>query len=193
MANPPDINLLMPCLLAARAKWETPPPADVLPDTPAPNQESVWDYPRPPEIRPAEAPIRAYLDDTLVVESHRALRIVETAGAPVYYAPPEDWQREFLVPNGEFSICEWKGVATQYDVVTENLRAKWGAFSYDNPLTDLNRGFEQLAGWVAPHPAQLTCFLGNEPAQPQPGGLYAGWVTSRIVGPIKGGPGTAHW
>jgi uncharacterized protein (DUF427 family) len=127
------------------------------------------------------------------MESNCALRIVETAGAPVYYAPPEDWRDDVLVANGEFSICEWKGIATQYDVVAEGCRAKWGAFSYDNPLTDLNRGFEKLAGWLAPHPAQLTCFLGDEGADPQPGGLYAGWVTSRIAGPMKGGPNTAHW
>ncbi len=193
MANRPDLNILMPRLLAARTKWGTPPPADVIPHQPEPNQESVWDYPRPPEIRLAEAPIRAYLGNTLVMESRRALRIVETAGAPVYYAPLEDWREDILVVNGEFSICEWKGIATQYDVVAEGVRAKWGAFCYDDPLTDLNRGFEKLAGWLAPHPAQLTCFLGDERADPQPGGLYAGWVTSRIAGPIKGGPNTSHW
>lgn len=193
MANRPDIKILRPQLLAARAKWGTPPPPGVLPDQPGLNQESVWDYPRPPEIRPAEAPIRAYLGKTLVLESNRAWRIVETASAPVYYAPPEDWRSGTLVPNGEFSICEWKGVATQYDVVTEELRVRGGAFSYDEPLTDLRPDFEQLAGWPAPHPARLVCFLGDEQAKPQPGGFYAGWVTSRLVGPLKGGPGTAHW
>jgi uncharacterized protein (DUF427 family) len=193
MANPPDIKTLMPRLLAARAKWEKLPPPNIVRQIPEPNQESVWDYPRPPEIRPAEARIRAYLGDILVMESNCALRIVEIAGAPVYYAPSEDWREDVLVTNGEFSICEWKGVATQYDVVAGGLKAKWGAFSYDNPLTDLNRGFEQLAGWIAPHPAQLTCFLGDERAKPQLGGLYAGWVTSRVVGPIKGGSDTAHW
>lgn len=193
MANRPDLNLLMPHLLATRAKWEKFLSPDIVREKPGLNQESVWDYPRPPEIRPAEASIRAYLGDTLVMESHRALRIVETAGAPVYYAPVEDWQEDVLVANGEFSICEWKGIATQYDVVAGGLRVKWGAFSYDNPLMDLNRGFEQLATWPAPHPAKLTCFLGDEWAQPQLGGLYAGWVTSRVAGPIKGGAGTGHW
>ncbi len=193
MANPPDIRTLMPHLLAARAKWGPHPPAEVRRERPGPNQESVWDYPRPPAVRPAKALIRAYLGDTLVLESDRALQIVETAGAPVYYAPPEDWQEGVLVANGEFSICEWKGVATQYNVTVEGLRAKWGAFSYDNPLMDLDRGFERVAGWIAPHPARLACFLGDERAEPQPGGLYAGWVTSGIAGPVKGGSGTAHW
>ena len=193
MANRPDINMTE--LREKRKKWDkTPtPPPDVSPDTAEDDQESVWDYPRPPEIRPAEAPIRAYLGNTLVLESNRAWRIVETAGAPVYYAPLEDWREGTLVPNGKFYICEWKGVATQYDVVTEERRVSCGAFSYDKPLTDLRQDFEQLAGWLAPHPAKLVCFLGDELAKPQPGGFYAGWVTSRVVGPIKGGPGTDEW
>jgi hypothetical protein len=28
---------------------------------------------------------------------------------------------------------------------------------------------------------------------PQPGRFYGGWVTSRIVGPFKGEPGTTGW
>jgi hypothetical protein len=27
----------------------------------------------------------------------------------------------------------------------------------------------------------------------QEGDFYGGWITSRIVGPYKGGPGTAGW
>ncbi len=193
MGKPPNIKRLMPHLLAARSKWRVPPPPDVCPEVPGPYQESVWDYPRPPEVRAAEALIRAYLGEILVLESARALRIVETAGAPVYYAPPDDWQQGVLVPNSQFSICEWKGIATQYDVVTSDLRSQGGAFAYHDPLMDLGQGYDQVAGWPSPHPAYLTCFLGDEPVRPQPGGLYAGWITSRVVGPFKGEPGTAHW
>jgi hypothetical protein len=28
---------------------------------------------------------------------------------------------------------------------------------------------------------------------PQDGGFYGGWITSRVVGPFKGGPGTLGW
>lgn len=57
MTNPPDIKTLMPRLLAARAKWEKLPPPDIVRQIPEPHQESVWDYPHPPEIRPAEATV----------------------------------------------------------------------------------------------------------------------------------------
>jgi hypothetical protein len=28
---------------------------------------------------------------------------------------------------------------------------------------------------------------------PQPGGFYGGWITSAVVGPFKGGPGSLGW
>lgn len=31
---------------------------------------------------------------------------------------------------------------------------------------------------------------GGERVRPQPGGFYGGWITSEIVGPVKGEPGT---
>ena len=37
------------------------------------------------------------------------------------------------------------------------------------------------------------CFVGDEPVLPQPGGFYGGWITRNLVGPFKGGPGTAGW
>jgi hypothetical protein len=36
-------------------------------------------------------------------------------------------------------------------------------------------------------------WVGDERATPQPGRFYGGWVTSRIVGPIKGEPGSHGW
>ena len=35
--------------------------------------------------------------------------------------------------------------------------------------------------------------LDGERVVPQPGGFYGGWMTSEIVGPVKGGPGTWGW
>jgi len=37
------------------------------------------------------------------------------------------------------------------------------------------------------------CFVDGEQAQSQEGDLYGGWITSEIVGPFKGGPGTSGW
>jgi hypothetical protein len=37
------------------------------------------------------------------------------------------------------------------------------------------------------------CTVDGEAVTPQAGGFYGGWITSRVVGPFKGGPGTWGW
>ena len=37
------------------------------------------------------------------------------------------------------------------------------------------------------------CEVDGERVIPQEGGFYGGWITSRVVGPFKGGPGTLGW
>ena len=41
--------------------------------------------------------------------------------------------------------------------------------------------------------AMDACTVGGEVVVPQAGGFYGGWITSRVVGPFKGGPGTTGW
>ena len=37
------------------------------------------------------------------------------------------------------------------------------------------------------------CTVDGEVVEPQPGGFYGGWITSRVTGPFKGAPGTRGW
>ena len=37
------------------------------------------------------------------------------------------------------------------------------------------------------------CTVNAEQVVPQPGGFYGGWITSGIVGPFKGIPGSMNW
>ena len=37
------------------------------------------------------------------------------------------------------------------------------------------------------------CYVDDELVTPQDGGFYGGWITSRVVGPFKGSPGTRGW
>ncbi|MEL7486625.1 MAG: DUF427 domain-containing protein [Pseudomonadota bacterium] len=192
MASSRETSKLAKALAEARAKW-------TRGDKPAreavgPGEESVWDYPRPPEIRPAPARARVDFAGEIIADSKDAVRIVETAGAPVYYFPPSDVRVEFLRETAGRSFCEWKGEAIYYDVVIGDRRAPDAAFAYPKPLDDLRRGFDRIAGWFGFYPARVDgCFLGDERVTPQPGGFYAGWVTQNIKGPIKGAPGTHHW
>ena len=50
-----------------------------------------------------------------------------------------------------------------------------------------------MAGHLSFYPARVECFVGGARVAPQPGRFYGGWITSAIVGPFKGEPGSAGW
>ncbi len=197
MAGLPDKNALLAEVRAHRDSWSG--GQKPAPEPAGPGEESVWDYPRPPEIRTVDfgtGPLecRVVLDGRDLARSSRVLRVCETAGAPVYYFPPEDVCTETLKPTSQISVCEWKGAAVYYDIVGSVHSARNAAFAYPDPFDDLGIGFEQIAGWFGFYCARVdACFVGDEKATPQPGGVYAGWVTHHIKGPIKGAPGTSGW
>jgi ribosomal protein S15 len=47
-----------------------------------------------------------------------------------------------------------------------------------------------IAFYAAPMDA---CYVAGEIVRPQPGYFYGGWMTSDMVGPFKGEPGTQGW
>lgn len=178
----------------ARAKWG-PRPLNVVPEPAGPGEESVWDYPRPPRIEPSSAHITVEFAQNIIAETHRAMRIVETAGAPVYYVPPEDTEMGFLQAVPDYrTLCEWKGFAVYYDLLAQTRRSEKAAFTYPDPFRDLGAGYEAIAGFIGFFPDRVDAvFLNGERVRPQPGGFYAGWMTEAIKGPVKGVPGSGSW
>lgn len=190
----PDHARLLREVQAARGKWPEPPPPGVVAQTPGPGQESVWDYPRPPLVRPCPVPVRIVFAGATIAQSRRALEVCETAGAPVPYILPADVDEDRLRPAAGLSICEWKGAAVYFDLEAAGRVSRRAAFAYPEPLDDLGCGFQAIAGWYGFYPGRVDeAWFGTELASPQPGGVYAGWVTARLAGPIKGEPGTGHW
>ena len=151
--------------------------------------ESVWDYPRPPRVEPDARVVRVELDGSMVAETTRALRVLETASPPTFYVPMADVVDGALVPVDGRSICEWKGVAQYYDLVADGSRSAKAAWSYPQ----LPHRYAELADHVAFYPGKVACYVGDERVRPQEGNFYGGWVTDEIVGPWKGAPGTAGW
>ncbi len=177
-------------LQAARAHWQyrgvlRPPFAQI----PGPGQESVWDYPRPPALTLEPGHITIALGETIIADTRAALKLAETASAPTFYLPQVDINLDCLVPAGEGSFCEWKGSASYFDIVVKDQIRKAAAWCYERPLP----GYERLAHHVAFYPCWLECHLDLEKVRAQPGGLYGGWVTDRLAGPVKGEPGTEWW
>lgn len=157
---------------------------------PEPGQESVWDYPRPPRLEETQKHIEVIFNNIVIASTRRAMRVLETSHPPVYYIPPEDVLMQFLRPTPGKSVCEWKGVAAYYSVVVEDKIADRAAWYYPEPMSK----FRPIKDYIAFYPSLVDgCFVDGELVQPQPGDFYGGWITSDIVGPFKGEPGTYGW
>jgi Domain of unknown function (DUF427) len=86
---------------------------------------------------------------------------------------------------GRATFCEWKGNASYFDAAGRPSLA----WTYARPLS----GFERIAGYVAFYASKVEATVDGEAVQPQPGNFYGGWITSKVVGPFKGQPGTGWW
>jgi uncharacterized protein (DUF427 family) len=158
--------------------------------TPAPGQESVWDYPRPPRLEDSPKHVQIIFNDVVIADTRHAKRVLETSHPPSYYLPPEDLRLEYFRPTGRSSFCEWKGVAGYYSIVVGDQIAENAAWFYADPTPD----FAGLKDHVAFYPSRMqTCTVDGELVSAQPGDFYGGWITADIVGPFKGAPGTWGW
>jgi uncharacterized protein (DUF427 family) len=158
---------------------------------PGPGQESAWDYPRPPAVSPTGRHVRVRFGDLTVADTTRALRVLETAGAPTWYLPREDVRMDLLrASGGRGTVCEWKGPATYFDLAVADRTSPRAAWTYERPQP----GYEVLAGRIAFYAGRVDeATVDGEAVRPQPGGFYGGWVTDDVVGPFKGEPGTESW
>lgn len=150
--------------------------------------ENVQDYPHPPALEPVDVPLAIYLDDTLVAQSNRAYRVLETHHAPTYYISPDD-VTDVLSPISGSSFCEWKGIARYFDVVGQRHTARRAAWCYETPSSR----FLPIAGHLAFYASSMQrCLVGDIELIPQPGEFYGGWVTPNLTGQIKEAAGTRH-
>ncbi len=166
-------------------------PTGVVPETPGPGQESVWDFPRPPRVEPSARLIVVTFDGVVVAQTRDAVRVLETSHPPTWYLPRSAFAPEALREAPGSSWCEFKGRASYLDVVSPGGRvATAAAWTYLDP----SRGFEAITGHVALYAAMMDeVRVDDEIVQAQPGGFYGGWVTSDVVGPFKGIPGSSGW
>ncbi len=149
--------------------------------------EQVWEYPRPPKLEPCARRVRIEIGRILVADSTRALRVLETSHPPTIYIPRADFAAGVLrEAGGPSTLCEFKG-RTAYLDVAGRPRAAW---YYPAPV----ERYAALLDHVAFYPSRMDrCLLDEEVVQAQDGDFYGGWITSDLVGPFKGGPGTLGW
>ena len=88
------------------------------------------------------------------------------------------------------TLCEWKGVATYWNVNIRGRRQEAVGWCYQEP----DEGFGQLKGYFAFYAGLMdACYVGSERVVPQTSDYYGGWVTANIVGPFKGPAGSERW
>ena len=150
--------------------------------------EHVAEYPRPPLIELVSGSIEISIAGELIAQDQRYVRVCETFHPPTIYLDPSAFQSGTLHPSsGRPSFCEWKGVASYWDLSavdgsSRRVRAGW---SYPNPT----QSFALLAGWISVYPQRVDrCTLDGEVVSPQPGEFYGGWISPWIRGPFKGDP-----
>ncbi len=154
------------------------------------HQESVWDYPRPPRLERSEKHIQVVFNGRIIADTRRAYRVLETSHPPVYYLPPEDIAMQYMSLSEGASFCEWKGRASYHTLTVGERSVPDAAWSYAQPTAP----FAAIAGYLAFYPGKMdACYVNGERVTPQPGDFYGGWITSDIVGPFKGAPGTLGW
>ncbi|WP_426574718.1 DUF427 domain-containing protein [Aquihabitans sp. McL0605] len=158
---------------------------------PGPGQESVWDYPRPPRVEATSELIRVVHGGRAVCETARALRVLETSQPPGIYIPTSDTDMSLLRPSPGHSFCEWKGAASYHHLLVPGSAPVVDAcWYYPQPPP----AYAALIDHVAFYPQLVdACFIEDEQVAGNEGTFYGGWITSRIVGPFKGGDGTWGW
>src|SRR3712207_1657351 len=130
-----------------------------------PDQESVWDYPRPPRLEATSRRIKVVFGGVTLAYTTRAKRVLETSHPPVYYIPPEDIEMEYLELAEGASQCEWKGRALYYDVSAGGLTEPRAAWFYPEPASP----FEDIKAHVAFYPSKMdACWVDGEKVEAQP-------------------------
>jgi uncharacterized protein (DUF427 family) len=155
-----------------------------------PGHESVWEYPRPPRVEAVKDRVVVRFAGELIADTAEALRVLETSHPPVYYLPPPDVRWDLLEPASGRSFCEFKGDASYVTIVARGRRSERAGWLYTDPTS----AFRSIAGYVAFYASRVDeAWVGDEVVLGQPGDFYGGWITSWVVGPFKGGPGTTGW
>jgi len=157
---------------------------------PGPGQESAWDYPRPPAVEPSERHVVVKFGGVVVADTRQAVRVLETTHPPVYYIPPHHVRLELMTLSPLHTECEYKGTASYYDLALDGRVARNAAWVYTDPTP----GYEAIRGRIAFYPGRVDeVFVDGERVTPQQGSFYGGWITSDVVGPFKGEPGSWGW
>ena len=105
------------------------------------------------EIEPTEGTWTVRTPDGILVESRRALSLVEDGHDPVIYFPRDDVAMALLEPSDTTTRCPRKGQASYFHYVGPNGRLDDVAWSYADPDRDAAK---PIAGYLAFYDGKVT-------------------------------------
>ena len=150
---------------------------------PGPDQESVWDYPRPPRLESTEKVITVQFTGVLIADTMRAARVLETSHPPVYYIPPADIRMEFLHDRRRTLLLRMERPRRVLLPPARRPRGAGRRVVLRGPDASVRRASRSLAFY----PSRVdTCTIDGERVAAQEGDFYGGWITKNIVGPLQG-------
>jgi uncharacterized protein (DUF427 family) len=152
--------------------------------------ESVWDYPRPPAVRACPSLIEIRLGGVAICLTNQSWQVLETSHPPTYYLPRSAFASDSLREAAGSSWCEWKGGARYLDVIGGDQVVERAGWYYPQPSAPYAMLLDHVAVYAGPMDEVR---VDGEVVRPQPGGFYGGWITSAVVGPFKGVPGSQGW
>lgn len=156
---------------------------------PQKGQESVWDYPRPPRLVEDTRQVIVEIDQYLLADSRRCIRLLETASPPTFYIPIQDIDTELLQKSASSSYCEWKGVASYFDFQHQSRHINNIGWHYPAAQPP----YSELQDYISFYPSRTDCYVDGEKVIAQLGHFYGGWITHEIVGPFKGDDFSKGW
>lgn len=125
-----------------------------------------------------------------MADSHDCLRVLETSHPPAFYVPRDDVRTDLLSRSARTTRCEWKGIATYWNVDIGGETVRDVCWSYEMP----DPGYAGIAFHLAFYASRVDlCTVGGEKVRAQAGAFYGGWITNEILGPFKGERGTSGW
>ena len=81
--------------------------------------------------------VQVLFNGHIVADSQRALIMIETRLAPIYYLPREDVSMDFLERTDYRTHCPFKGNASYWSLSVEGQVAENVLWSYEKPLPEI--------------------------------------------------------
>lgn len=106
--------------------------------------------------------VRVLAGDEVVADSRAAFEVEESRHAPVWYLPPEDVNRQLLVPTETSTYCPFKGYASYFSVDAGGTTIEDAAWSYLAPFDECRA----LAGYYAFYTDRVTVEVDGRSQSP---------------------------